>query len=162
MIERIARWLFGAAEPVVEPATVRDSASFAALHKSAFARGWSEQEFELLLIERNALAHRLRISKKNVGFIVARIAFDESEILSVVVDGAYRGRGYARRLLKSHLGRLAGLGVHRVFLEVEESNEAARRLYRGAGFREIATREGYYRRPGGPALAAIVMRRDLA
>lgn len=150
------------AEPVVEAATARDSASFAALHKEAFARGWSEQEFESLLIERNALAHRLRLSKKNIGFIVARIASDESEILSVVVAGAYRRRGFAQRLLKSHLGRLAGLGVRRVFLEVEESNEAARRLYRRAGFREIATREGYYRKPDGLARAAVVMRRDLA
>jgi ribosomal-protein-alanine N-acetyltransferase len=161
MMEWITRRLCGT-EPVVEAATARDGASFAALHKGAFARGWSEQEFESLLIERNALAHRLRLRKKNIGFIVTRIASDESEILSVVIDGAYRRRGFAQRLLKSHLGRLAGLGVRSVFLEVEELNEAARRLYRGAGFREIATRERYYRRPGGPAVAAVVMRRDLA
>jgi ribosomal-protein-alanine N-acetyltransferase len=51
------------------------------------------------------------------------------------------------------------LGARAVFLEVEESNLPARRLYRGANFREVGRREGYY--PAGRGSAALVMRRDL-
>ena len=64
--------------------------------------------------------------------------------------------------LTLHLRKLAGLGVRRVFLEVDEGNVAARRLYRRAGFREVGRRKEYYQpAPGAPA-TAVVLRRDLA
>jgi len=47
-----------------------------------------------------------------------------------------------------------------VFLEVDEGNEPARRLYRRAGFREVGRRKGYY--PAGKGAAALILRRDLA
>lgn len=160
------RWpnLFRRAIPVVEPADSRDAPVFARLHAAAFARGWSEQEFERLLIERNALAHRVRLGKKVIGFIVSRCAGGEAEILSIAVMAVQQGRGYAGRLLLLHLGQLAALRVQAVFLEVEENNQAARRLYERAGFHEVGRREGYYRNvadQNGPRAAAIVMRRDL-
>ena len=48
-----------------------------------------------------------------------------------------------------------------VFLEVEEDNVAARRLYARRHFREVGRRNAYYRRPEGAA-RALVLRRDLA
>jgi len=90
------------------------------------------------------------------------MAADEAEILSVAIRAAQRGRGLARALLRLHLGRLASLGVKTVFLEVDEHNEAALRLYRALGFREVGRREGYYtENPSGPA-NALTLRRDLA
>lgn len=158
-------------EPAIERASSRDAGAFAALHAQAFARGWSEHEFEQLLIERNAVTHRVRLGKKVIGFIVSRCAGDEAEILSVAVAAAERGRGFAGRLLHAHLAQLAGMGVRTVFLEVEEFNGAARQLYARAGFQAVGRREGYYRSNHGspanqgaasaPAGAAIVMRRDL-
>jgi ribosomal-protein-alanine N-acetyltransferase len=49
-----------------------------------------------------------------------------------------------------------------VFLEVEEGNVSALRLYRRAGFVEAGRREGYYPRAGGNPVSALVLRRDLA
>ena len=68
-----------------------------------------------------------------------------------------RGRGFARPLLDLHLRRLAGLGVRAVFLEVDEHNEPACRLYRNAGFSEVGVRKGYYQE----GASALVLRRDL-
>ena len=51
---------------------------------------------------------------------------------------AWRGRGLSRDLLLTHLGHLAGRGVRTVFLEVDENNVPARRLYERAGFRRSA------------------------
>jgi ribosomal-protein-alanine N-acetyltransferase len=53
------------------------------------------------------------------------------------------------------------LGARAVFLEVDEHNKAAIRLYDRAGFHEISRRPNYYPGPGGHAVAALVLRRDL-
>jgi ribosomal-protein-alanine N-acetyltransferase len=94
-----------------------------------------------------------------IGFIISRRMLEEAEILSVAVAASRRGKGLARKLLDLHLRRLAGLGARAVFLEVDEGNQPARRLYRRAGFREVGRREGYY--PAGQGSAALILRRDL-
>jgi ribosomal-protein-alanine N-acetyltransferase len=154
--------LFGNQPAVVEPATLRDAPALSRLHQSAFHRGWSANEFEQMLVERNTLAHRLCIGRKVVGFIISRIAADEAEILSVAIDKSYRGRGLSRDLLRTHLGYLAGLGLAQVFLEVEENNHPARALYEKAGFGVIGRRERYYKDAGGGELNALVMQRSLS
>jgi ribosomal-protein-alanine N-acetyltransferase len=53
------------------------------------------------------------------------------------------------------------LGARAVFLEVDEHNAAAIRLYDRAGFHEISRRPNYYPGPRGQAVAALVLRRDL-
>jgi len=154
------RWfagLFARGEPLLSPPAARDAASLAALHTASFSRGWSESEFEQLLTDRSVVADRATSGRRNVGFIISRRAADEAEILSVAVTRNWQGRGLARRLLDLHLRRLAGLRLRAVFLEVEEQNVPARRLYARAGFREVGRRAGYY--SGGKS--ALVLRRDL-
>ena len=94
---------------------------------------------------------------------LASIVFaDEAEILSIAMAAKERGRGLSRGLLATHLGHLAGRGVRTVFLEVEENNQPARRLYEKAGFAVVGRRERYYREAGGEERNALVMRRDLS
>jgi ribosomal-protein-alanine N-acetyltransferase len=147
---------------LVEPATVRDAPKLAQLHGASFHRGWGEGEFESMLTERNTLVHRLRLGRKIVGFAASRMAADEAEILSIAVAASHRGRGLSRNLLLTHLGHLSGRGVRTVFLEVEENNQPARRLYERAGFGVAGRRERYYQQPGGEQLNALLMRRDLS
>jgi [ribosomal protein S18]-alanine N-acetyltransferase len=154
--------LWGGDASLVEPATLRDAPKLAQLHGASFHRGWGETEFESMLSERNTLVHRLRIGRKIVGFAVSRMAADEAEILSIAVAASHRGRGLSRNLLLTHLGHLAGRGVHTVFLEVEENNQPARRLYERAGFGVAGRRERYYQQPDGEQLNALLMRRDLS
>jgi ribosomal-protein-alanine N-acetyltransferase len=158
-------WLCGlwrGGPAAIEPATLRDAPALAQLHAASFHRGWGEGEFESMLTERNTLVHRLRQGRKVIGFAVSRLAADEAEILSIAVAASHRGRGLSRDLLLTHLGHLAGRGVRAVFLEVEENNQPARRLYQRAGFAIIGRRERYYRQPGGEQLNALLMRRDLS
>jgi len=87
-----------------------------------------------------------------VGFIVIRrTAPAETEILNLAVAPSWRRRGIASSLLGEALRGVSG----DVFLEVRESNIAARQLYAGAGFREAGIRRDYY---SDPPEAAIVMR----
>jgi ribosomal-protein-alanine N-acetyltransferase len=147
---------------VIEPATLRDAPALAALHGAAFHRGWGEGEFEGMLTERNTLVHRLRSGRTIIGFAASRLAADEAEILSIAVAASHRGRGLSRDLLLTHLGHLSGRGARTIFLEVEENNQPARRLYERAGFTVAGRRERYYRQPGGEQLNALLMRRDLS
>jgi [ribosomal protein S18]-alanine N-acetyltransferase len=161
MMAWLSGW-WGSSTPVVEPASLRDAPRLAQLHGESFHRGWGEGEFEGMLTERNTLVHRLRAGSRIVGFAVSRLAADEAEILSIAVAASHRGRGLSRDLLLTHLGHLAGRGVRTIFLEVEENNQPARRLYERAGFSVIGRRERYYRQPGGEQLNALLMRRDLS
>ena len=152
---------FARAEPALAQASTRDAAAFAAIHAASFNRGWSEQEFEQLLTDRSVIADRVMRGRTVLGFILSRRAADEAEILSVAVARAARGQGLARRLLDLHLRRLAGLGLRAVFLEVEEDNIAARKLYARAGFQEAGRRQDYYIQGRARPAAALVLRRDL-
>jgi [ribosomal protein S18]-alanine N-acetyltransferase len=161
MIGFLAR-LFSRSEPVLSEATQRDTAAIARLHAASFNRGWSEDEIDRLLLERNVMTHRAVANGRLVGFIMSRVAAGEAEILSVAVVSSYRGKGLARRMLNLHMGRLSGVGTRVLFLEVDEGNAAARALYRRAGFAEAGRREGYYTAADGKRATALVLRRDLA
>jgi [ribosomal protein S18]-alanine N-acetyltransferase len=154
--------LWGGGQALVEPASQRDAAAFAQIHGASFHRGWGEAEFEQMISERNTLVDRLRMGRKIVGFSVSRMAADEAELLSIAVAETHRGRGLSNGLLLTHLGHLAGRGVRTVFLEVEENNQPARRLYERAGFAVVGRRERYYQQSGGEPLNALLMRRDLS
>ena len=49
-------------------------------------------------------------------------------------EDEYQGRGLARHVLTSDLERLAGCGCTSLTVSYVEGNDAARRLYLGAGF----------------------------
>jgi ribosomal-protein-alanine N-acetyltransferase len=160
-MKRLFARLFARPEPMLSEAGPRDAPALAALHGASFRRGWSEDEFERLLLDRSVLAHRATLGHQPVGFIISRLAAGEAEILSVAVARSHQGRGLARRLLDLHMRRLAGLGVRTIFLEVDDDNVPARRLYARNAFRQVGRRDGYYPRPGSAAGAALVLRRDL-
>jgi ribosomal protein S18 acetylase RimI-like enzyme/glycosyltransferase involved in cell wall biosynthesis len=86
------------------------------------------------------------------GFLVSRrIDETEREILNVAVHPEMRRGGIASELIRSEIQRWPG--TH--FLEVRESNDPARQLYRRLGFEEAGSRPGYY---DDPPESAIVMR----
>jgi ribosomal-protein-alanine N-acetyltransferase len=149
--------LLKSAPPALSAARPRDAASIAALHAASFRRGWGEDEVHALLADRAVASHRAMVRRALVGFIMSRTAADEAEILSVAIAPAWRGRGLSRPLLDFHLRALAGLGVRALFLEVDERNAPALRLYEGALFRQVGQRRGYY---AGSA-TALILRRDL-
>jgi [ribosomal protein S18]-alanine N-acetyltransferase len=86
------------------------------------------------------------------GFLVwRRLAPGECELLNLVVAAEFRRRGIARQLLAP----LLHLADNAVFLEVRESNQAARSFYKSLGFKEVSVRREYY---NSPAESAIVMK----
>lgn len=101
------------------------------------------------------LQYRFQVSVSEgriVGFLVVRTLVEgEAELLNLVVAADFRRQGVARRLLEPLLSTPAIT----VFLEVRESNAAARKLYKSMGFQEVNVRQEYY---DSPLEAAIVMK----
>jgi [ribosomal protein S18]-alanine N-acetyltransferase len=156
MMSIISQLLPGA-PPQFTEADTRDAVAISALHAASFRRGWGEDEVYRLLADQANVTHRAMIRHSLVGFIMSRLAADEAEILSVAIAPARRGRGLSRPLLDFHLRTLAGRAARAVFLEVDEHNAPARRLYARAGFREVGRRKAYYE----SGATALVLRRDL-
>jgi len=81
------------------------------------------------------------------GFLVARGLGEECEIENIVVSVDHQRRGLATKLLKYFMRIADEANVTKVFLEVRQSNAAARALYAKQGFTEIGERKNYYRSP---------------
>ncbi|MDB5332829.1 MAG: hypothetical protein JWP03_3980 [Phycisphaerales bacterium] len=65
-------------------------------------------------------------------------------IYSLVVSDAHRGQKIGEKLLCAMLEELTRRGASRVYLEVEETNAGAIRLYERNGFRRIGSLPHYY------------------
>lgn len=81
------------------------------------------------------------------GFLVARDLGPEWEIENIVVASSTQRRGLGTRLVQELLDRVQTQGAQAVFLEVRESNLAARGLYFKLGFVESGRRKSYYGNP---------------
>jgi ribosomal-protein-alanine N-acetyltransferase len=91
-------------------------------------------------------------AEKISGFVCAKIVAGDWEIENMVVDQQNRRRGIGDALLGEFLRRPKREAGSVVWLEVRESNQAARRLYEKHGFRETGRRGGYYRAPDEDAV----------
>lgn len=86
------------------------------------------------------------------GFLVTRrVAEGEYEILNLGIAHEFRRSGLASALVRDAVSASPGAW----FLEVRESNQAARRLYEKLGFELTGRRAEYY---SDPLEAAVVMR----
>ncbi len=140
----------------VRPLCLDDVPDLARLLSASLGPNWRDESVREELRRRGAWGwgrvERGRLLSAAIGWRL----LDEAEVTAVVTEAGYRGRGLAHHVLGAALDALEAAGVRRCFLEVEEGNEAARRLYRRLGFRETGRRKGYY----GPGLDAITMCRE--
>ncbi|MGK2860066.1 MAG: ribosomal protein S18-alanine N-acetyltransferase [Thermoanaerobaculia bacterium] len=91
------------------------------------------------------------------GYVFAMFFLDEMHVNKIAVAPAWRRRGIALLLMDECFAFARLNDVASVSLEVRESNEAARALYRSIAFEERYTRPRYY--PDGES--AIVMTCEL-
>lgn len=140
------------------------AADCARLHATGFPHPWDVLDFERLIGAETSFGHaavETRHPRHVVGFILSRRAADEAEVLTVVVEPSSRRQGVAGRLMAVNMDLLSRHGVKSLFLEVGETNVAARKLYAGLGFAEVGRRRGYYHAPGSPPATALILRRTL-
>jgi [ribosomal protein S18]-alanine N-acetyltransferase len=126
---------------------------------SATAAQWNQTEY-LKLFAPNQPSSQLQQRYALVveqagsvaGFIVGRQVAEEWEIENIAVTGAARRCGLGSRLVGELLDHVRSEGGTTVFLEVRESNTAARSLYEKWAFIEVGRRKAYYQNPAEDAL----------
>jgi ribosomal-protein-alanine N-acetyltransferase len=112
---------------------------------------WSKSAYERLA-EQNMAGWAAELEGAVSGFITARQAGDDIEILNFAVRHDARRRGVGGLLLNEVLDWARTARAEKIYLEVRESNHAARRFYERHGFGETGRRPRYYNGPIEDAL----------
>ena len=115
----------------------RDAISPPWSHGGLLSEIYKDDSFFALAVENDMI----------LGFIIMRHMDEDSELLQVAVDSAYRRRGIADLLMESALFWACDCGVGIVYLEVRKSNEAAIMLYEKHGFIQSGCRKEYFTDP---------------
>lgn len=162
----VSRMIFSWGRPspsALRPLRSTQAAECARLHASGFTYPWAQSELEQLISSQQSvgMAALDPVNSRLRGFVLSRVAADEAEILTIVVESALRHAGVGKDLLRAHLNQAATAGANRIFLEVDADNAPAIALYARLQFTKVGERKGYYKRPDGEAATAVIMRRDL-
>jgi ribosomal-protein-alanine N-acetyltransferase len=137
--------------------------------QSPTAAHWTEQQYRQLFAPANhpprialianaspadsssaaASSSSLRESQPEaiLGFLIALHVAPEWELENIVVAPTARRQGIGKQLLHDLLAAAHETNSESVFLEVRESNSAARALYEHAGFAAVGRRPSYYADP---------------
>jgi ribosomal-protein-alanine N-acetyltransferase len=144
----------------LEQATV-DFNALSRLHADGFNPPWSAAALSELLAGPGCFGFLVGADIAPDGFIIARIAADEADILTMVVSRKHRRSGLGRALVVAAAARAGQRGAHAMFLEVDVSNAAARSLYEKIGFAVVGNRSAYYKSPKEPPRDALVLKSGL-
>lgn len=151
----VSRFLF-------EPAQVGDLDRLVEIEQASFTAPWTRRMFEAELQNPFSRLIAARLPEAGgpgaiVGYLCVWIVFEELRVMNLAVDVGHRRRGVAKALILHALSLARERGAERAVLEVRASNHAARRLYEGLGFRQVALRTGYY---ANPVEDAVLMQRE--
>jgi ribosomal-protein-alanine N-acetyltransferase len=139
----------------IRAATVADLPAMMAVEKhAATAAHWSAEQYEALFRASDPGRVALIMQEESgvQGFVIARVVGEEWEIENIAIAGPARRRGLGTRLLGELLDLAKAQGAAAVFLEVRESNQAARALYEKWAFLESGHRRRYYKDPEEDAI----------
>jgi ribosomal-protein-alanine N-acetyltransferase len=144
----------------VRPACPADLPAILALEQSShYAAHWREPAYRAMFDpdapQRIALV--LEDSKQQLlGFVVARVTGSECELENILVKKSSRRNGYGRMLLRTVIAAATFQRITGIFLEVRESNNAARSFYEKLGFVISGRRTGYYQTPSESAITYVL------
>ncbi|AXG05775.1 ribosomal-protein-alanine N-acetyltransferase [Haloplanus rubicundus] len=154
------------ADVTIRDAERSDLESVVAIERAAFDQPWPYTAFErflgesgfLVAVKDREVGHRPRTDTV-VGYVVGDVTpnfgRDIGHVKDLAVADAARRCGIGRSLLVQSLAALAVDGAEVVKLEVRESNDPARTLYRDVGF-DVARRVSRYYRDGEDALVMVL------
>lgn len=139
--------------------TGADLAAVEAIERAVYTHPWTRGNFADSL----AAGYQCWVMARDgevAGYAVTMVAADEAHLLNLSIAAPLQRRGLGGELLEFTLQLARDCGARTVYLEVRESNSAARTLYARHGFAEIGIRRGYYPAHAGRE-DAVTMERKL-
>ena len=139
----------------IRAATLADVPAIMSLERRAqTASHWPAEQYSKIFSGAEPQRLALIVEEESVvqGFLIARWAASEWEIENVVVADGVQRRGVASDLIVEVLNIARARGAAEIFLEVRDSNIAARRLYEKHGFKRNGQRKDYYHDPREDAI----------
>ncbi len=128
----------------LRPMNEADLPEVHAIEQQSYDFPWSRQGFEKSL-DQGLNYLFCNHADELLGYCCILPVLDEAHILNICVAPKFHRQGIARMAIEQILVKLFESDFKMVFLEVRESNYAARQLYKTLGFNEDGVRNGYYR-----------------
>ena len=146
----------------IRQATSFDASLLAALHKACFdnaeGEAWSDSAMTQFIVSPSTVTLLATIgpnSAEPIGFVIARKAADEAELLTIGVLADYRKTGFGGSLLRQAMLDLKAAGARALYLEVDDTNHPALALYRRHGASVVGSRPGYYENGSNAAILQV-------
>lgn len=105
---------------------------------------WNERQFLAEIHASYALCVVYEQANSIAGYAIFHLMGPDSELLSIATSPEQQRSGIGSALLNEGLSKLDFASGDRMFLEVREGNEKARRFYEKHGFEAYAKRDKYY------------------
>lgn len=125
------------------------------LDHSFFPTPWSLDSWQKMFLDHERLLVVALINEQVIGFCLFEKSTGDSfaHLLKILIHPQFQNQGISKKLLVISLNDLELDGCHQFFLEVEETNLAAQKLYSRLGFQKIHRKKDFY----GENRAAVIM-----
>ena len=116
------------------------------LDQSFFPTPWGQDSWENLFLDHDRLLIVLQIKNQVIGLCLFDKSVGDSfaHLLKILIHPQYRNKGLSKKLLNMAFLKLESFGCSQLFLEVEEHNHAAQRLYLAMDFKIIHRKKDFY------------------
>ncbi len=122
------------------------------LEKICFSDPWSEDGIAFEADNEAARFFVALFGGEIAGYAGMLYAADLGNICNIAVFPKFRRHGVGRQLVSALISSAKELGISELTLEVRESNEPAKALYRSFGFKEMGKRKNFYNSPNEDAV----------
>ena len=133
--------------PRIRKMLVKDLDAVTLIEREVFLFPWTRGNFGYS-INSEYHCYVLEMGIHIFGYGVMTIGADEAHILTLSVASEWQREGWGEKLLHYFISLSKEHYACSIFLEVRKSNLGAAKLYEQIGFRQIATRVGYYHAMG--------------
>ena len=114
------------------------------IERIAYDYPWTYGNFKDSIQNPSTLARVITLNHEIIGYFVATVTFDTSDLLNICIHPLQQGLGLGQQLFQNFVKQVNTQGVTQVFIEVRESNQSALLFYQKLGFDEIDQRKKYY------------------
>ncbi len=106
---------------------------------------WSKKQWATEFKKEGIKVFGVLLANLVIGICVFHVVLDEAQINYFVVNQKYRKKGFGSYLMSYLIKHCEKINIHKLFLEVSQSNVTAEKFYSRFDFSTVGTRRNYYK-----------------